>query len=1032
MIKVFLCLMTIVLASFIPCLAQPATPEQPVASENNNNHIDPVQQIESLPKDIDSLSKLLTIVDQNPNPNVAQAAMKLVYELNPNQPEVLAAFWYLFFHAQPSVADTCKVMLMNDTWQMALREILRSGSYEEKTKTAAVFVQVGISELGSLTELLESSAPEDQLLACNSLRELGKSNPIAVLHNLLVLSEINTDPGMQTKITALIHDIAKTDISAILIVSRDITGEVSRTVIANTLENLGKDIVKPSLMVLQNHPDADMSKLLEMTFKKMDASIVRDLLLQFENSNHQVRTLIIATLQFFGPKAVEQITLSFTDPAAPIEQQQLALTILAMMGTHARSAFPLIKDFISRRNSPLQLPALQAIETMGDASQEIVSELQYIFRVSTTNELVRASAARCLANAGPAAKQAIPDLQNRLRYDNGEFKEPYIEVRRAICQALGNIGAASLSAVPQLVYCLGNDDEQVARMAAEAIGKIAADTDKNDPAFQDAIDPIVRNFSNCAAKDNEPFAKALAKIMQKSTSYSSRLLRTVRTDPDPLVRTGIICAFKYLGKAGQHSVPTLTNIIRWDKDDTVREESANALAEVGPNSDSIRVLLEKVRDDSPSVRLAVAKALSRMGPNVMMHVLRGFSVNTQDHARLALLQTIAYFNQNESYMTTKEAPKEMERAVAELNKQLPNWNAVVQKEAIITLCKIGEPAISAIPTIMEVLKTSDDRELHVGVRSALPQFGAAIVPFTLQMLKEDNPLCQETAIFIAGKLGNAIIPDLILLMQETKDPELLKYLIPIVGKNPNTIDVLLQKLENADGALQEILSNTIAKTGSIAIPKILNIIKKHEQPESRIIYQKILVKIGTPAVNGILTAIKETDSSNVELRIFWLNTIGQIGPKAQRAILPLFAYVVEWKDDEQLAAAKNLGKIGEAVIPYALRLLSNEDKKVQELGLMILQETKSPLAVAYLLKTLKDPRWMNQVIHASVKMQDVALPVLMKSISDPNPTIRFACAVALNDINNKSTLEAIKTQEAIEENVMIKYILSRSIEQMQK
>ena len=107
----------------------------------------------------------------------------------------------------------------------------------------------------------------------------------------------------------------------------------------------------------------------------------------------------------------------------------------------------------------------------------------------------RASAARILGELGPAAKDAVPDLQAALA-------DADKDVRRCAARSLGDIGKASKPAVKALGKTLKDNDAAVRQASAYALGRIG--------------DPAAKPFLEAAKKDTNEGVKRAAKDALKA------------------------------------------------------------------------------------------------------------------------------------------------------------------------------------------------------------------------------------------------------------------------------------------------------------------------------------------------------------------------------------------------------------------------------------------------------------------------------------------------------------------------------------
>ena len=83
------------------------------------------------------------------------------------------------------------------------------------------------------------------------------------------------------------------------------------------------------------------------------------------------------------------------------------------------------------------------------------------------NATIRAQAAREIAEYGPSAVEAIPDLVETL-----QDTDTVSDVRASAAYALGEMGPKAMDAVPDLVGALRDETKRVQKAAAKALIKI--------------------------------------------------------------------------------------------------------------------------------------------------------------------------------------------------------------------------------------------------------------------------------------------------------------------------------------------------------------------------------------------------------------------------------------------------------------------------------------------------------------------------------------------------------------------------------
>jgi HEAT repeat protein len=224
-------------------------------------------------------------------------------------------------------------------------------------------------------------------------------------------------------------------------------------------------------------------------------------------------------------------------------------------------------------------PALLAVanDPDPDVSANIVSALaglgeSIVPRATKAleNPKARPLAVRVLTKLGPKAAGAVPDLVE-------VSKEADPEVRKSIYFALAAIGTGAAPATDVLADSISSDDKGVRESALYALRQIGPDA-------KAAIRPLLRRMEVDRSFESLASAWALARIAPDNRAVASKIL--------PVLMRGLS-----------------------NSDEQIRLNSAEALADLGPEAMQVAPELKKIaRDDkSPLVREAAVAALKRTG-----------------------------------------------------------------------------------------------------------------------------------------------------------------------------------------------------------------------------------------------------------------------------------------------------------------------------------------------------------------------------------------------------------------------------------
>ncbi len=209
-----------------------------------------------------------------------------------------------------------------------------------------------------------------------------------------------------------------------------------------------------------------------------------------------------------------------------IYQRRSAASALALMGKDAAPAAKALADCLG--NPDARLPALRALGAIGPGSAVALRQMtglirnrDYFVRMSVafalgnmgpdaieplrlalhdTHPSVVQAAGNGLAQMGPAAKPAVPDLISLLLKPSGEVRsggEMTWQHSRAATKAITAIGPGAVDAVPALVayYKSKNGAEPYAAEALASIGPAAKDAVPTLLEYEPKLDTYCRPFT---------------------------------------------------------------------------------------------------------------------------------------------------------------------------------------------------------------------------------------------------------------------------------------------------------------------------------------------------------------------------------------------------------------------------------------------------------------------------------------------------------------------------------------------------------
>ena len=159
-----------------------------------------------------------------------------------------------------------------------------------------------------------------------------------------------------------------------------------------------------------------------------------------------------------APEAIEPLLRALDDPLVPVREQ--AVLALGGFGPLGEPAVPKLIAIARDRNSPLRSAACGSLWHLTGDAHLVLPILKEVLREGN----VEWEPARVLAEMGPAAKSAVPDLIEALGKDES--------AQIPAAEALGSIGPDARAALEALRKLLEHEEPEVRDAAREAIQRI--------------------------------------------------------------------------------------------------------------------------------------------------------------------------------------------------------------------------------------------------------------------------------------------------------------------------------------------------------------------------------------------------------------------------------------------------------------------------------------------------------------------------------------------------------------------------------
>ena len=267
---------------------------------------------------------------------------------------------------------------------------------------------------------------------------------------------------------------------------------------------------------------------------------------------------------------------------------------LAAFGHDARDAAPELKILLQDGDGDVRLAAARSLGAIGSDDPAIIAALDAALEDSSG--AVTVAAAEALAMIG---KPAVPRLVERL-------KQPVLSHLAA--RVLADIGPDAQAAVPQLLVVLSTDDDAARRESVQALARTGV-------ASGDVEAALIRILQtpNDAVRPEAAYALARLGIRKAIPLLEARM-----SDKDSSLRMaaawGLVTLDPDNAARASSVVPLLTAALA-DESPSIRREAAATLTRLGTNAlAAVPALIPAASDGNPKVRIAVMGALVEIAP----------------------------------------------------------------------------------------------------------------------------------------------------------------------------------------------------------------------------------------------------------------------------------------------------------------------------------------------------------------------------------------------------------------------------------
>lgn len=354
---------------------------------------------------------------------------------------------------------------------------------------------------------------------------------------------------------------------------------------------------------------------------KIRTQIVDALILALKDSDTQVRWAAAWSLYVYGDN--EKAVLALIEM---LEDKGISVRPGARIRIAAGDAKAKIIDRFEQpaKGELLRVGAIQALGGFGALAAPAVPAL--IIALRDDDREIQRSAAGVLAEIGPKAKAAVPELIKLLRLKDqlpplpgtksfGEMQGRSDRLALVAAKALGEIGPDAVGAIPDLIAALKDTDPLVRKNVAEALGRIGTTDDRVIPALiattRDSQWDVKYTAAVALAMIGMPAFPALRAMLGDDdkdlrvdaaialSRMAGRVDNSPKGETDGQARTRVKLARDALFAAMK------------DPSERVRDGASQALGYVGEYV--VTELVAALGDQSPLVRLQASRALGFIG-----------------------------------------------------------------------------------------------------------------------------------------------------------------------------------------------------------------------------------------------------------------------------------------------------------------------------------------------------------------------------------------------------------------------------------
>jgi HEAT repeat protein len=599
----------------------------------------------------------------------------------------------------------------------------------------------------------------------------------------------------------------------------------------------------------------------------------------------------------------------------------------------------------------------------------------------------------CLGHAGAQKAPDDPAFAGKpLSHWVGLLHDDSVLVREEAAAVLAEMGPAAKDALPELLPLLKAEAPAVRLRAAVAIWKIGRDTKAVLPVLQDAL------------KEGHRGRRALS--LQALTQMGGTALETAPIliafldDATPQER-GI--AGMALRQMGAEAIPAITHGLKRTSPEA-RRECVSLLSQfVNQNAKVTETVAERLKDEDKRVRLEAARALmaaAKYRKDVAAVLADALKDSDLAHRRTASAMV---------FMMSPR-PKEFLEVFVGL---LDDPDAQIAGNAANAVWELTRDAKRVTPTLRRVLRDPTFNG-HFAAMMALQQMGPAAIDCLPALL--NSPRTDPNSLgVIVKQIGPTALPDLLGMVNSNADVMLRRKAVEVLGNaGPDALPRLLTLANDSHVMVREAALRSIGAVGpeaKEALPLLMRA-ARDDNGAMRMAAISSIGKLGAEAKTAAPLLLDALKDQFVGTRYVAIDALAAVPVDAKTALPALDAALKEEKPStfhfKVVQLRLKLDPDPAPVLPVLGELLRDFGSQSQVIVLLGQLGPKARDVLPRIIEVAQDarvsPYTRAQVVATMLRVDPegtMAGPALVKLVGDGDRGVRLAALGAVAQLGQE-------------------------------